>query len=134
MKKMMILVLALVATTTMATTPIDPSNPGFQPCTDNDWNLLTAATVRGSRTINNLVTENVIPTSVSCIVEKPRFFHPAVCGAHITQVDTFIINTEEKESFTIQVDSSYSSCVRMRVIPMIKSLEYTPIADIIRFP
>lgn len=127
------LLLVLGLNVALAESPVDPSLPGFQECTDNDLRLLESATVRGDRGINNLVLEHVLPERASCMVEKPRFFHPAVCGTAITQIDTFAITTQEGSSYTIVVDSSYQSCVRMRIIPTIKRLDYRPI-ELTYFP
>ena len=96
-------------------------------------NTLRAATVRGNAAVLNLVKIDVLENEASCVVKKPRFIHPAVCGTTISQVDTYIINTKTEATYTIVVDSSYRSCLRYRVIPMIKSLKYEPTPRVIPF-
>lgn len=106
----------------------------FQSCQAGDMNLLNAATVRGNKHVLNLVKKDVIANEASCVVKKPRYIHPAVCGTMITQIDTFIINTKTDATYTVVVDSSYRSCYRIRVIPMIKSLTFEPTPRVVRFP
>lgn len=105
----------------------------FETCTPGDRNTLKAATVRGNTALLNLVKEDTIANEVSCMVKKPRFVYPAVCGTFVSQVDTFIVNTKTEASYEIVVDSSYRSCLRMRIIPMIKSLKYEPTLRVIPF-
>jgi len=106
----------------------------FKACTEGDFRLLETSTHFANEGIRNLVNEDVLMNKESCFVKKPRFFHPAVCGTGITQIDTFIISTSTKASYTIVVDSSYNSCVRMRRIPTIKSLSYEPEVPMVPFP
>ncbi|MFT6069314.1 MAG: hypothetical protein ACJAT2_002754 [Bacteriovoracaceae bacterium] len=105
----------------------------FQTCTSGDMNLLQAATVRGNQAIIELVKKDTIENGADCMVKKPRYFHPMVCGTTISQIDTFIINTKTDATYTVVVDSSYRSCLRMRVIPMIKSLKFEPTPRVIPF-
>lgn len=114
---------------------IDPRENGqFETCTEGDLNLLGAARYGSPEAIRKLVDEEILESKVSCVVSKPRFFHPAVCGAAITQIDTFIVNTDNGASYTVVVDSSYRSCLRIRVVPVIKSLKYEPTPKVIPFP
>jgi hypothetical protein len=129
MKKLLMTSLILLSSLSMAET-----DSAFELCNSGDRNLLKAATVRGNQSVNDLIKKDVIENEVSCMVSKPRKFHPAVCGAYITQIDTFIINTKTAGTYSIVVDSSYSSCARMRVIPMVKQLTFTPTIKPVYFP
>jgi hypothetical protein len=106
----------------------------YSPCNESDMRLLETSTHFANEAIKNLVNEDVLMNRTNCFVQKPRFFHPAVCGTGITQIDTFIISTNTKASYTIVVDSSYRSCLRIRRIPTIKSLTYQPAPQMINFP
>lgn len=105
----------------------------YQTCTPGDRSLLQAGTVRGNEAVLELVKTDAIENETNCIVKKPRFMHPMVCGAAISQIDTYIINTKTEATYTIVVDSSYRSCFRMRIIPMIKSLKFEPTPRVIPF-
>lgn len=98
-------------------------NVPFETCTAGDMNLLGAATVLGNQALNNFIREEVVERNTSCQVSKPRYFHPAVCGTNVTQIDTFVITVDEAK-YTIVVDSSYRSCLRMRIIPVVKKFSY----------
>lgn len=129
MKTLALIVTLLASMNSFAET--DPSP--FETCTAGDMNLLRAATALGNQPLNAFIKEEVIEKNTSCVVSKPRFFHPAVCGTSITQIDTFIINVENA-SYTVIVDSSYRSCLRIRRIPVVKKFSYESIPPVVRFP
>ena len=131
MKKLVLIAVALFGMNTFAETDL---NQEFQPCSEGDIRLLETSTHFAPEGIKKLVDTEVLENRVNCIVKNPRYFHPAVCGTHIAQVDTFIINTNTESAYTIVVDSSYRSCVRIRRIPVIKSLSYEPSPRVVRFP
>lgn len=131
MKKLIVLVSMLSAFSVQAERW--NTDAKFEICKSGDMNTLRAATVRGNAAVLNLVKTDVLENETSCVVKKPRFIHPAVCGTSISQIDTYIINTETEATYTIVVDSSYRSCLRYRVIPMIKSLKYEPTPRVIPF-
>lgn len=106
----------------------------FQKCSEGDLMLLEAATFQSPGAIKRLVDEEILENNVDCMVKKPRFFHPAVCGAAIVQLDTYMIKTSNRASYTVVVDSSYKSCLRIRVAPAIKSLKYEPSEEVVLFP
>lgn len=108
-------------------------NAPYEPCTAGDMNLLNAATALGNEPLNDFIRAEVIEKNTSCVVSKPRFFHPAVCGTAITQIDTFIINVDDA-SYTVVVDSSYRSCLRIRRIPVVKKFSYESVPPVVRFP
>lgn len=133
MKKLVIIALALTGLSVAARTP-RPPQPEYTKCTEGDLRLLETSTHFGPEAIKKLVDTEVLENQTSCVVSKPRYFHPAVCGTHITQIDTFIITTSNESTYTVVVDSSYRSCVRMRRIPVIKTLTYEPSPRVVRFP
>lgn len=128
--KKIIMILSLV---TIFNTNAFAEDARYQTCTPSDRSTLKAATVRGNTALLNLVKEDTIANEVSCMVKKPRFVHLAVCGTNIIQIDTYIVNTKTEATYEIVVDSSYRSCLRMRIIPMIKSLKYEPTLRVIPF-
>ena len=123
MKKLVLIAVALFAVNTLAET--DP-NQEWHTCTEGDLRALETTTHFAPEAIKTLVDTEVLENQAHCYVQKPRYFHPAVCGTHITQIDTFVITTTTKSNYTVVVDSSYQSCVRIRRIPVIKSLSYEP--------
>jgi len=129
MKALFITVLLTLAVSVSAT-----SDSSFEICTSRDRSLLQAATSLGNEAINDLVENEVIQNEIHCYVSKSTIAHPAVCGTNVVQINTFLVDTSTRGSYSIVVDSSYSSCARMRVVPMIKSLTFTPTIDPINFP
>jgi hypothetical protein len=123
MKKLVLIAVALFGINSFAET--DP-NQEWHTCTAGDLRSLEAATHFAPDAIKNLVDTEVLENLEHCYVQKPRYFHPAVCGTQITQIDTFVITTSTQSNYTVVVDSSYQSCVRIRRIPVIKSLSYEP--------
>jgi hypothetical protein len=113
---------------------LQAEEPKFKTCEEGDLNLLNVAQVMGDKALKNFIDDEVVANQASCIVSKPRFVHPAVCGTMITQIDTFILNTSKRASYTIVVDSSYRSCLRYRRIPVVKTLKYEVTPRMIRFP
>jgi len=130
MKKIIAIVCLLGSFSVMAN---ERGNVKFHTCEAGDMNTLQAATVRGNQAVLELVKKDVLGNEASCMVKKPRFFHPAVCGTSISQIDTYIINTKTEATYTIVVDHSYRSCLRYRIIPMIKSLKFEPTPRVIPF-
>ena len=114
--KTLILLLTLVTTSAFA--------QDFTTCKTGDINLLKSTSATRNPMMNLLLNDVIIPEIETCEVSKPRYIHPAVCGAHITQVDTFKIKTMDQAEYTLTVDSSYRSCYRIRVIPMLTKLTY----------
>jgi hypothetical protein len=96
----------------------------FEKCTDGDMRLMEASMSLDEGAVKRFIQDEVLPKKSTCMVSKPRYIHPAVCGTQITQIDTFVINTENRASYTVVVDSSYRSCLRYRRIPVIKSMKY----------
>lgn len=96
----------------------------FEKCTEGDMRLLEASISTDNGIVKRFIQDEVLPGKRTCVVSKPRYIHPAVCGTQITQIDTFVINNENRSSYTIVVDSSYRSCIRIRRIPVIKSMKY----------
>lgn len=131
MKKLVLIAVALFALNIAAET--DP-NQEWHTCTEGDLRMLETASHMAPEAIKTLIDTDVLENQTHCYVKRPRYFHPAVCGTHITQVDTFVINTSNESAYTIVVDSSYRSCVRMRRIPVIKSLTYEPSPMAVPFP
>lgn len=96
----------------------------FEKCSEGDMRLLEVAQSFDRGVIKNFIEDVVLPNQASCVVSKPRFVHPAVCGTMISMIDTFVINTENNSSYTIIVDSSYRSCLRSLRVPGIESMKY----------
>lgn len=67
----------------------------FQNCTEGDLNLVRVAQVEKSKALKSFIEDEVLAGHSACVVKKPRFIHPAVCGTTIVQVDTFIIQTKD---------------------------------------
>ncbi len=134
MKKLMVLVIALSGLSTMARTPRHPDQAEYKKCMDGELRLLEAATIKAPEAIRTLVDTEILENQTSCVVNKPRFFHPAVCGAAIVQIDTFMVRTSSESVYTVVVDSSYRSCERSRIVPIIKSMTYEPSPRVVRFP
>ena len=131
--KTLLVLITLVGAFTANARSIRHEEFKFQACTSGDMNLLQAATVRGNEAVLELVKTDVIENGADCIVKKPRYMHPMVCGTSISQIDTYIINTKTEATYTVVVDSSYRSCLRMRIIPMIKSLKFEPTPRVFPF-
>lgn len=119
MKKLVLITVALIGMNAFAE---DDPNQEWHTCTAGDLSTLETSTHFAPEVIKRLVDTEVLENQTHCYVKRPRYFHPGVCGTHITQVDTFVINTSNESAYTIVVDSSYRSCVRVRRIPVIKSL------------
>lgn len=97
----------------------------YKKCTDADIQLLNSATVDGNKGLSSVITDEVTTEFDSCVVSKPRFIYPMVCGITITNIDYFkITSNDNKSTYEIAVDTSHSACVRMRIRPLIKSFKY----------
>ena len=114
--KTLILILSILASSAYA--------QEFNKCEKGDMNLLSIASTRNNPKMQQLVKERIIPEIETCEISKPRYIHPAVCGANISQVDTFKIKTVNQALYTITVDSSYRSCYRHIVLPRLTKLTY----------
>ncbi len=100
--------------------------PTFVECSDSDLSVFEVARSSALPGLDDVVRNEVLANKVACKVSKPRYFHPAVCGAVISQVDTYIFTTNNA-TVEVVVDSSYRSCYRDIVIPDIKSLIFNQI-------
>lgn len=111
----------------------EASEAKFQLCTEGDLSLLNVAQVSKNKALKSFIQDEVLSQQVGCVVSKPRFIHPMVCGTEITQVDTFIIQTKEGATYTMVIDSSYRSCIRCLRIPSVKSFKYEETPAVIPF-
>ncbi|OUR97241.1 hypothetical protein A9Q84_13020 [Halobacteriovorax marinus] len=97
----------------------------YEKCSDNDIQLLNSATVDGNKALSSVITDEVTTNFDSCVVSKPRFIYPMVCGITIQNVDYFkITNKENNSTYEIAVDTSHKACMRIRIRPLITSFKY----------
>jgi hypothetical protein len=106
----------------------------YQLCTPGDRNFLKAATSLGNEAINNIIKSDVIENEISCVVSSPKMAFPAVCGTGITDIRTYVIQTKTDATYSIVVNASYTSCARMRVVPMVQKLTFSPTIKPVFFP
>ncbi len=129
--KALLLIVTLIAT---VNTFAEVDQGPYHPCTSSDMRLLGSSIVLENEALGNFIKEEVIEKNTSCLkAQRPELFHPAVCGIVIPQFDNFIITVNESV-YTIVVDSSYKSCLRIRRIPVVKSFSYEPTPRVITFP
>ncbi|MBC96676.1 MAG: hypothetical protein CME63_02935 [Halobacteriovoraceae bacterium] len=98
----------------------------YRPCRSADYDLLQASLSKDGPLIKELIETEALAHEALCLVKKNevQLLRPTVCGIMIPNISEFKIRTQAQALFTIVVDASYQSCVRMRVIPTIESLQY----------
>lgn len=117
MKNLILLITLITQTNVFASTF------GYAPCEEADLTLLAASHALENPAMNQMLNETIIPTQTKCEVSKPRFMHPAVCGARVVLIDSYKIETE-KAQYKIVIDHSYNQCTRERRYVQIKELSY----------
>ena len=120
MKTLILIITTISANFAFAT------NAEFKKCTTEDIKVLEQAHSRFT-SLNVVIREELLPAEERCMVSKPRYFHPTVCGARITKIDTYrFLMGRNGSSFEIEVDSSHISChdLNALIVPEIRSMKF----------